>query len=85
MAVALGAIDLMTIRSTRLIGQIAELQEAGRTGRLRLNWAAHRVRNSLAPNVRDFADPLGRARRLSPLDEPSDPRRNGQDLGSFGC
>jgi hypothetical protein len=57
------AIDLMSIRSTALIAQAAELQEAARTCRRRLGYAAASVKNGRQTKNDQFDDPLERARK----------------------
>lgn len=58
-----GAIDLMAIRSPALIGHVAELQEAVRTGLRRFNWAANHIRKGELTKSDEFSEPLARANK----------------------
>ena len=59
---AAASIDLMNLRSSELIKQVAELQEATRTGRRRFGYSADTVRASGHPKVDQFEEPLNKVR-----------------------
>jgi hypothetical protein len=55
------AVDLMTLRSPDLTKEVAELQEATRTGRRRLGYATPAIKCGKLPD-QDFVEPLAKAR-----------------------
>jgi hypothetical protein len=57
------AVDLMSIRSTAVIAEVARLQEAARTGRRRLRLTARDVRKGKPLRQQWFEEPLRNARR----------------------